>query len=143
MFIRLLASQIPDVWEQIKFVATKVDNVNSNDAPLYLNRLLSMLLSDKAQCFVRLDENRQLIALVITLITIDEITGVKALLIKCLYSFQGVQIDEWAKDLDVIKVFARSNGCLKITTFSNSQRVFEIAQEIGFIERYRSFGMEV
>jgi hypothetical protein len=143
MFIKLLAKQIPDVWESIKFAATKVDSISEKDAPLYLNRLLAMLLSDKAQCFIRLDEERQLIALVITLITIDEITGVKALLIKCLYSFQGVQIEEWAKDLEYIKMFARNNGCFKIITFSNSQRVFEIANEIGFIERYRSFGMEV
>jgi hypothetical protein len=143
MFIKLLASQIPTVWEQIKFAATKVDNVSERDAPLYLNRLLTMLLCDKAQCFVRLDEERQLIALGITLITKDEITGRKALLIKCLYSFQGVQIDEWNKSIDLVKTFARSNGCDKIITFSNSQRVFEIATEIGFIERYRSFAMEV
>jgi hypothetical protein len=143
MFIKLLPSQVPQLWNQIKFAALKTDRLDDKDKEPYLNKLLAALLSDKAQCFIRLSEDRTLLAIVITRITADEISGAKALLINCLYSFQGVQDQEWIDDLEIIKGFARKVDCKKIITFSNNQRVFDLASTLGFNERYRSFGLEV
>ena len=143
MIHKIVASQIPQFWDTIKFAALNADNIAENDRQLYLNNLLAFLLCDKAQCFVRSNETRELLAIVITRITKDEITGEKALYISSLYSFKAVPNMQWESDIKAIERFAHANGCKKIIAVSNNQRVFEIANKLGFVERYRSFALEV
>lgn len=139
MIIRVLSTQIPKFWEQIKFVATVVDRIHEKDRELYLNRLLHALLSDKAQCFIRFNGNKELQAMAITRLIQDEVTGEKTLFLNALYSFKGVDDTEWKTDSDYMIKFAKMNGCKKFTAYSNNQRVFEIAKMLGFEERFRSF----
>ena len=143
MIHKIIPSQIPQFWDTIKFAVLNADNIAEKDRELYLNNLLAFLLCDKAQCFVRSNEVRELQALMITRIVKDEITGLKSLFIGSLYSFRVVPESQWIADIDVIRKFAQSNGCKKIIAVSNNQRVFEIADRAGFVERYRSFALEV
>jgi len=141
--IKLLPDQVPQLWEAIKFASLKADTIEEKDRQLYLNRLLQSLLSSKAQCFVRLDNERQLMALTITRIMNDEVTGEKSLFINCLYSFKRVLDEQWKEEFEILKRFAEKQGCVKITTYSSNKRVFEIVSLLGFTERYRCFIMEV
>lgn len=142
MIHKIVASQIPQFWDTIKFAALNADNVAEKDRQLYLNQLLAHLLCDKAQCFVR-SLNRELQALTITRIIKDEITGENSLIISSLFSFKVVPDSEWISDIASISKFAKANKCKKIVAISNNPRVFEIANSIGFVERYRSFALEV
>jgi hypothetical protein len=108
-----------------------------------LNRLLADLLSEKAQCFIRYNEARQLQAVVITRFIQDLITGEKSLLINTLYSFQSVGEDEWKSNMDVIEKFARNTKCKNISTYSNVSRVYELASSLGFNELFRCFVKEL
>lgn len=139
MFIRLLPSQVPRLWNQIKYAASNADRVNERDLPKYLTRLLHALMSEKAQCFIRLNEDRTLMAVVITRILIDDMTGDKSLLIQCLYSFQGVPDQEWKEDMDIVELFAQKTKCKKILSYSNNPRVYELTGQLNFEERYRCF----
>jgi len=143
MLIRILPNQVPKVWEQIKFAAVSVDRIEDRDRPLYLNRLLIALLNDKAQCFLRVTDNKQLLGVAITRILVDEITGEKSLFINCVYSFQIVSESQWNEDLEIIKKFAKRSGCVKLISYSNNRRVFEIVTNVGFKERYRCFAMNL
>src|SRR4030065_2714353 len=139
MVIKLLPNQVPKIWDAIKFAAANADRINEKDLPLYLNRLLAALLSEKAQCFLRLDEGRQLLAVAITRLIQDEITGEKSLFLNCLYSFKRVPAEEWRADQKVLVDFAKRQGCKKMIAFSNSEKVFKMATAHGFSERYRCF----
>lgn len=141
--IKLTPMQIPKFWDIIKFATTKVDGVLETDRPLYLNKLLNALLNDKAQCFVRLDDNRKLMAIAVTRISFDEITGEKALFVNCLYSFESVNGNQWSTDIGLILQFAKNIGCKRLITYSNNHRVFDIVSMIGFKERFRCFNMEL
>lgn len=143
MIIKVLPNQIPQLWDAIKFAAVSVDRIGENERPLYLNRLLAALLNDTAQCFVRMNGERQLQGIAITRFTQDEVTGERSLFINCLYSFQGVDRDQWESDFAYIREFAKVSGCKNITAYSNNPRVFEIVESVGFKERYRCFITEV
>lgn len=143
MVIKLTPSQIPKLWEAIKYAVVHVNNLSDRDSPLYLCRLLHALLSSKAQCFVRINEDRELLAICITKIIGDEITGEKSIFMECLYSFESASIDTWRQDKEIIMKFAKKEKCSKITAYSSNPRLFDIVEKLGFSERYRCFIMEV
>jgi hypothetical protein len=140
---RVLPIQVPFFWEAIKFACTTADLVDVSIRPAYFNELLQALLSEKAQCFVVLDEKRILNSIAVTRIVIDRITGDKELHLQCLYSMERMNDSSLVDYWNFIKSFAVSEKCNKLTFNSSNPRVWEIADVIGCTEEYRRFSMEV
>ena len=143
MILKLLSTQISTYWEIIKFAATKAEEVDNEDLPAYLNWFLHSLLSDKAQCWVRLDEDRKIIALLITQITIDKITAKKSLHLRCIFSFRHVPFDSWQKDFDLLIQFGKQEKCDNITSASKHEKIWEIMSYLGCKETYRLFAYDL
>ena len=143
MIIKLLSKQVPQLWDSIKYASSHVNRINGNELQKYLNTLLHALLNDKAQCFIRVSEEKKLQALALTRFVQDEVTGDKSLLVECLYSFEPVDQPQWESDMSFIRKVAESNKCKKIITYSNNERVFDIVTSIGFSERYRCFAINL
>ena len=143
MFVKLLPNQVVTYWKAIKFAAVKAEQVADGNKQLFLNRLLQDLLSSKAQCFVRLDDDRQIKSILITRIVLDGLTGERILFINTLYGFNYTPIEVWKEDYNDIEEFAKLNRCKKIVTWTSNSRICDIVTEIGFQERTRSFMMEV
>lgn len=141
--IKLLSPQIPTFWEAIKHACKQADEVNEKDLPSYLNELLHSLLSDKAQCWARLDEERRLIALCLTRIQGDKTTGEKSLFIQGLYSWQPAPEEIWARDIGFLREFALKEDCKSIRFNSRNERIWEITQGLGFKEMTRTFSIEL
>ena len=144
MIIKLLSKQIPTFWDVIKSAAVGADEIAEEHLQPYLNELLQELLSDKAQCFVHLDENRILIKLMVTEILGNKVTGEKYLDMKLLYSFKPTTNDDvWREEFAVINEFAIKEQCVYICGRSRNPRVWEITKFLGFKETNRSFKMKV
>jgi len=143
MIIKILSTQIPQLWEQIKFACVQADEVNKEDMPSYLNELLHALLSDKAQCWLRLGDDRTLLLLMITRILVDKITGRKSLFIQTLYSWKSVGDNEWQDDYNFVKEFAKHEQCKRISFESRNPRIWELAEVLGFKENLRSFKLSL
>lgn len=143
MAIKLTSDQIPTFWEAIKFASVNADSIDKQYVGRYLNRLLYQLLSGKAQCFVRLDEHRQLQALAIAKINEDEITDEKSLFIACLYSFEKVDVRFWQDDIRLLKKYAEKKGCTTITCWTISDKVAQLCESIGMQYRMKSFSMNI
>jgi len=143
MTIKLLASQIPQFWEAIKFAAIKADEVDEKHQQTYLNELLHALLSDKAQCFVQMDDSRMLAGLMITRITVDKITGEKSILLQALYVWQKIDSRVWTEAFGIIKEFASKEGCVYLTFTSRNPAIWERTTALGFVEKTRVFTMNV
>lgn len=143
MIAMVPAEKIPDLWNTIKFVAISVERLAEDNRSQYLNKLLAMLLNGKAQCFVRYDEGKQLLAMMLTNFKFNEVTGEKSLFLGCLYSFKHVQTAEWASDLESIKDFARKNGCKKLFGCTSDPKAFDLAVSVGFVECYRYVVMSI
>lgn len=143
MAVRVLPHRIPIIWEAIKFAAVEADGIREKDIPVYLTNLLHSLLSDRAQCFVNIDDEGKLESLAITRILVDEVTGEKSLAVNALYGFIKVSMDKWQAGIDLIRDYAKKNGCKKVLACSNNAKVFEIVENIGFKDYFRHFVMEV
>lgn len=143
MIIRLLASQIPQVWGAIKYAAVQADEVDSKDVPFYLLELLHSLMSDKSQVFVRLDKNRAILGVLVTRMSFNKISGKKSLHLQCLYSWKAQSYDTWQGDFVMVKTFAKKAGCDSITFNSRNYAVREIAQKAGFQEQTRLYELAI
>ena len=143
MIIKLLSSQIPAFWESIKFTVKEADEVDEKDLQPYLNELLHALLNDTAQCFVRLDDNRVLTAMLISRILGDKVTGEKYLFLQCLYSWQRQPDEVWQQDTDFVRQFAINSGCKYLSFTSRNEAMFKLGEKLGFTEKYRTFDCRI
>jgi hypothetical protein len=139
MVIKLLPSQIPMFWEAIKRAAISADEVNKENWGVYLNELLHSLLNDRSQCFVRLNEEKRLLALMITRLSVDKITNEKGLSLQVLYSWKHVEDKEWQDDYNFIKEFTKHEKCKYIFFESRNPRLWKLAESVGFRENLRKF----
>ncbi len=143
MRIKLIPSQIPQFWEVIKYASRKTRGTQSENQSSYFTSLLEDLLTEHAQCFVRLGEERKLEAILITKVSIDQTSMKKSLFIDCLYSFRPVSETVWKTDLEFVKQFAIKQKCISITTQSMIPRVFELVLGLGFKEGLRIFELNL
>ena len=143
MIVKLIAVQIPALWENIKFCITQADEVPKTVLAAYLNNALQSLLSDKSQCFIRLDDRRTLIALMITSVEIDKITQKSHLHIKCLYSFKKIPDEDWQREYSFIRNFAKKMSCTSVLFETQNESVMRLGALVGFREKRRSFELSL
>ena len=137
--IKLLPAQVVQHWELVKYIVVKVDEVDEKDLQPYLNELLHSLLNGKAQCFLGLDEKRNVTGVWITRLMIDKITGEKYLFAQALYSFKFIDDENRKQEIDFIKEFARKEQCSYISFRSRNKRIWEIGELNNFQEKFRTF----
>lgn len=140
---KLLAIQIPLFWESIKFACAKADQLSSEEMPGYFNELLHNLLSDKAQCFVLLSDDRILQALAITQIVEHKYTTKKEFLVKCLYSMRVMSDSELMEYWNFIVDYGKKLNCSIVTFMSPVYRIWDIAKMLGVKETNRLFSVAI
>ncbi len=137
--IKLLPAQVVQHWELLKYITVKTDEVNEKDLQPYLNELLHALLNGKAQCFLELSENRNVVGVCITRLMANKITGEKYLLIQNAYSFQAADNETRKQSFDFLKEFAKKEQCSYMSFESRNKRIWELGELAGFREKNRTF----
>ena len=132
-------SQIVLFWDLIKYSCKNADMVQPQNYQIYFNELLHALLSDKAQCFVRLSEDRKIIAVLITRIIGNKITGEKSLLLQSMYSFKVVPQEIWEDNFNALLNFATKKDCKKITFDTSNKIIADRCLKIGCKEITRTY----
>jgi len=143
MIIKLTPVQVAEYWELVKFGLIHGDLVPEDHRQVVLNETLQALLSEKAQCFFRLDAEHRAIALMITRIQISKISGDQFLFIQCIYSFRKVENLEWQTDWKYIQEFASVAKCEYIDAESANPAIFQILESLGAKELYRTYRFKV
>ena len=141
MLIKVRATQIPLVWDVIKFAADKTNEVEGSKQSFY-NQTLLELLNDHAQCFVRLMPDRGIQKLLVTKVLVNPLLGTKQLLIKFLYSFVASP-EAWQEDLEFLRGFAKQMECKVITFETKNLRAKELAERVGFQEAFQTMSLEL
>jgi len=130
-------------WEAIKFACSKADSIDEKFYAAYFNELLQALLSDKAQCFVVLDNSRILHRIIITRIVCDKLRDDSELLIQCMYSMTQASNEDVQKHFAFAVDTAKSLGCKKLTWKSSNPRIWEWAEMVGCFEQTRIFSYNI
>jgi len=143
MLIKILPSQVVQLWEAIKYAATRVDEVDEKYLSKYLNELLHSLLNEKSQCFVRLNDKREIITIAITKILRNNITGEKYFQVQGVYGFKSASNDVWKRDWESFVEFAKKENCSYMGFQSRNSRIWDIAKMIGMEEAYRIFKLKL
>lgn len=137
--IKLLPAQVPVYWELLKFVVVTVDEVNEKDLQPYLNELLHALLNNKAQCFLELNEGRNVVSACITRLMANKVTGEKYLFLQSAYAFEAADNETRKQSFDFFKEFAKKEQCKYISFQSRNKRLWELGLANGFKEKVRVF----
>ena len=137
--IRATPTQIPMLWEAIKYAVANADELGTDAIGPYCQWLLQALLSERAQCWVSLNEERLLLSLMVTMIFRNQFTGEKELTAHGLYAFQGFTENTMDQGFALLRDFASASGCAVITCVSRHARMWEIFQTHGWTEQHRTF----
>ena len=143
MAIMLVPDQIPMFWEAIKFAALGSEIVEEKYRDKFFNNLLYLLLSGKAQCFVRLSAERKLQMIGLTSIRSDEVRCEKTLFAFSLYSFEKVSGDVWISDLENLKDWAKASGCKSLTAWTNNEKAITLFNMLGWRKRFDTFVLDI
>jgi len=143
MIIKLLPNQIPFFWEAIKFATKQADEVESNNMQPYFNELLHALLSNKAQCYVYLNNDRILVGLLITRLKIDRITKDKFLFIQAVYAWRLLSDQVWRDTYNMVRSFATNEDCKYLLFNSSNPAIWGRTEKLGFKEITRTFSLKI
>lgn len=143
MIFKILPIQIPVFWESIKFCVVYGEEIPESYRRISLNVLLHSLLSDKSQCFVKLDDNRILLGILVTSIITSNLSEERTLNIRVLYPLKGASDSDWQTDFEFIRCFAGKTNCNKITFETLDDGAIRIGQLLGFREINRKFALEL
>lgn len=143
MFLKLLPDQVPMFWDSIKLAMIRSNNLEDRYIDSYLINLLAALMSDRAACFVRLTDEKELIAVHIVRVVENEIIGKRSLISDAIYAFKKMTLDEWKENFKHIVEFAKVNRCANVIAWTNNERVVEIAEAIGAKETSRTLTLEL
>ena len=137
MELLIQPSQVPKVWDYVKLAIEASKDVEGESLSRYLNNLLMNLLSNKAQCFVRLSSERSVEAVLITRIVADNITGDKALMVVTLFIMTGADDEKWEEQFKLVKDFASKTHCKRIIIRTNNELIINMAKPRGFKTVYK------
>jgi len=138
-----MPSQIPMVWEPVKYAVYQLNEIPNEQMSDYCVWLLHQLLSEKAQCWVTLNEDRVLLNVSITRITANPFTKQKELHLQCLYAFQGLTDTTVQEALSLYRAFAGQNGCVVVTGASRHPRARALMEKHGFQPQYHTYTLDI
>ena len=143
MHIKLLPSQIPMVWEHIKFGIAQIGEVPNEYMNTYCVHLLHRLLSGSYQCWVLLNADRVLLNISVTKITEDPFQGARELWIEGFYAFQGTTVTSMTELFSLYRAFAKKMGCARVAASSRVPRAKEILEQHGFVAQRQVYTLSV
>lgn len=143
MHIKVMPSQIPQVWEAVKFAIAQLNEVPDDQRPAYYVWILQELLSEHAQCWVTLNDDRILLNISITRIVENLWTKERELHIHCMYAFQGITDTTASALLHLYTDCARSMGCVRVVGASRHPRACAVMEQQGLTPYYRTYVKEV
>jgi hypothetical protein len=130
----MLPEQVSKFWDVVKYAIEQSLPPIAGENPDRMNRILASILSYKTQCwasYVRDEDVRTFNGIVLTRIVTDDISGLKSLLIYCLYGYNNVSEDSWKTGFKTLVKWAMSKGCSSIIGYTDNPRAIEIVKKFG------------
>lgn len=134
--LRLEPAQVGDFWHLVKVGLTE-GLAGADKSAVRDQNILEQLMIGGMQCWFLLS-HRGPEAMAVTQIYEDAMTKDKVFYIYSVYSYPGnaVPIEEWVRTFKGVCEFAKAQGCTRVISYTNEDRVKEIYEAVGGTERY-------
>lgn len=138
-----LSNQIVAHWEIIKYAAIMANGLQeSTIRESYCRDLLCNLLSKKYNCWMAVDDKREIRGVAITKIYTDA-GNIPHLLIESLYVYKATTDNERVDFINTIKEFASGIECHDVIFYTANQRIMDTAEKLGFEESYKVYRTDI
>ena len=131
MLKKLDNRQVSENWHELKQAVQKAFPRQPKDVDLWMNRLLTMILSNEGAVWVGLDEEGKIIFVLVTLFIIDPCSMEKHLFIYSLFGYRVIPQSLWEEGPKALEAYARDTGCSAVVGYSEVPRVVEMAGKLG------------
>jgi len=136
MLVRLVPEQIGQGWDVLRgLIAQALPSEVSVRSEAMVN-LLRSLLNEQAQLWVyyRGDERSGALAVIMSCIYVDPITGGNSLLIYAMSAVGEITDEDYDEGLDTLRSFAEGIGCKSIIAYVNDDRFVQRLTRIGGVK---------
>lgn len=133
MLIRLTPDQIAKTWDLIRYGFIETWPAGTECSADRVQSLLRNLLAESVQCWIGKD-GEDYCSLVLTKISICDVTGSKSLNIITLYGFKIMPDSLWLEGIESLRTFAKVNGCKFLTAISDNSKVLAICRRFNFTQ---------
>lgn len=135
MLVQLTPEQISKYWEQLDFaIQESLPAMVGEDVKEKMSNILLALLDNRMQawasCTVE-SEGIEISGFIFTHILEDLASGIKSLLIYCLYGYDDVSEVEWIDGLRTLKKFEAATGCRRTVAYTKIPHMIEVAKKLG------------
>lgn len=137
--IRMTATQVLQYWEVIKYVVKYSGRFSEDGLKACFNDLLYDLLNGKAQCFVKINDKREIKALLVTRILYDKDYQVKYLHLNGMFAWEPSTPDEWKVVAKTVQDFAVKEGCAYVSFDTNVEKIANAGIANGWKLAYSTF----
>ena len=134
MLTKMLPDQISKFWPIIKYAVEESLPPTVGENPDKMNRILSSMISGKLEVWASYRYEEEIIkfeAILVTQLLFDEASGVKNLLLYCVYGYTVITDSSWLEGFKAISKYAKSLGCSGIVAYTANENVVELAKKFG------------
>jgi hypothetical protein len=132
MINKLLPDQISSMWPVIKYAVEQSLPPVVGEHPDKMNRILTSMLCGKLDVWALYDsDSKKFEAILVTSFGGDENSNTKHLLLYCLYGYSHISNGRWKEGYNTLVEYAKANDCSRIVSYSNSDKVIEMAKSFG------------
>jgi hypothetical protein len=120
------------MWPVIKFAVEQSLPPVVGESPDKINRILSSMLCGELEVWAAYDqESKKFEAVLVTKLSEDRPSNTKSILLYCLYGYSFIGEERWKEGYETISKYAKSQGCSRISAYTNVSRLIEIAKAVG------------
>lgn len=135
MLTKISSDQIPQHWPAIQDLIKR----SLADLPGYTkekdNNLLQALLIEELVCWIifeKFEEHQNtIIGMLLTKIILDELTGVRSLLLYGGTSWETANLNLWDDGYDVLQRYGKANECSYIVLYTQNEKILRMVSRLG------------
>lgn len=132
MLVKLLPEQVSKFWDQLgpSIEAALPPNVSADKESL--NRILAAILSGRLDCWVNAREGEEgliLNAVAVTTFNVEPFSLTRELVVYAVYALSGIGLKDWKEGYEVLRKYAMSKGCLRLTAYTSNPKLVELANK--------------
>lgn len=146
MLVKMLPEQISKFWDVIRYAIEQSLPPTVAESPDKMNRILSSLLSGKADCWASYTKSggmNSFEGIVVTKMLYDDVSDTKNLLMYCLYGYTKVDKQSWLHGLKALTKYAEARGCARIVAYTDVPYMIDMANFLGGEAKYTLCSFDV